>query len=79
MDIMCVYNVSGLVTCFPGLHVLYHVIDPVADHMVGHVTEGVKDHVLCHVIAWRPEGHVIRHVLGHVIVSQDHVVPFRIW
>ena len=78
-DVMRVHNASGLVTCFPGLHVLYHVIDPVADHVVGHMTEGVKDDVLCHVIAWRLGGHVMHHVLGHVMVSQDHVVLFRTW
>jgi len=46
MDVIRVYNASGLVTCFPGLHMRYHVIGPVSDHVVGHVTEGVKDHVL---------------------------------
>ena len=37
-DVVYVYNTSGLVTCFSGLHVRYHVVDPVTDHMVEHVT-----------------------------------------
>ena len=42
---------SDLVTCFPGPHVQYHVIGPVADHVVGYVTGRVKDHMLGHVMA----------------------------
>ena len=76
MDVIRVYNVSGLVTCFPGLYVRYHVIDPVIDHVVGHVTEGVKDHMWDHMIAWGLGGHVMHHMGEHMIVSQDHVLPF---
>ena len=48
----------------------YHVIGPVADHVVGHVTERVWDHVLDHVMTWG--------LRDHVIVSQDHVLPFLV-
>ncbi len=50
----------------------YHMIGPVTDHVVGHMTEGVKDHV----IAWRLRDHMMHHMEEHVIVSQDHVLPF---
>ena len=54
----------------------YHVIGPVVDHVVGHMTKKVKDHVLDHMIAWGLRDHVMHHVEEHVIVSQDHVLPF---
>ena len=52
------------------------MIDPVADHVVGRVTKGVKDHMWDYMIAWGLRGHVIRHVVEYVIVSQDHMLPF---
>ena len=52
----------------------YHVIDPVTDHVVQYVTGWGTKHVIDHVIVWGLEDHVIRHVLGHVMVSQDHVL-----
>jgi len=47
------------------------------------MTNPLVGHVLGshgHVLAWGLVGHVVRHVLGHMVgISQDHVVEDSLW
>jgi len=48
--------------------------------LVGYVLGSHSHVLLSHVLAWGLVGHVVRHMLGHVVgISQDHVVEDSLW